>query len=346
MNSPRPSALLSALSKGIHSTLVSHLPDVTVMKAMTPPPHHTVPKSFSSMEELPSNSLGAHLTSPSPFSFSPSAPSQGHSSGIPQYDSLSQVDDLSSYQAAAPMYDMEDLDQCFDLPMTTAKPLLSHDREIQEFRHLDDILSLTSSPATFPFSAPHLPTSGALSPVSTSSTIATPISTQPSPPVGSPSGKSRGSSTAAAATRGAAKGVVKRKRATVKVEGSPTPPALAAAVITAAPSFPPSLPLLPTVPSKGRAQFASEVKEEEEEEMDDPVAVQKRKSCEASARYRRKKQKEEDDLKTQMTRLTSENQLLQRKLDEQQAHITRIEMEKAILQAKLEVYEGRQMRSS
>jgi len=325
VNSPRPSALLSSLSKSLHTSLVPCLPNITVMKAMTPPPHHTIAKGFSSMEELPSNSLGSHLLTTT----SPLTQLQGHAHPFSHF-SLPASEGADLPYSGGRLFDMEDLDRCFvDLPL--AKPL-PQDESLVEMRDLDEILALTSSlmsyqtePSAFPFSPAFPGVHSSVSPLRQASVspshVEAPLPSQP--PLGT------------------ASKVVKRRRATVKVESSPPASSSEARIkVEGAGDFP-SLPLLPTLPSRARVSFGEGKEEESEERM----SVQKRKSCEASARYRQKKQKEEDDTKASVGRLASQNQALTKKVEELQAYINKIETEKAVLKAKLEVYEGKQQRS-
>lgn len=120
---------------------------------------------------------------------------------------------------------------------------------------------------------------------------------------------------------------IKKKKAEVKVEFSPMPSRQTTP--TSSLSSPPAF----TSPELSKSISAGA------EELADTVALQKKRSCEASARYRRKKQKEEDQAKDQVAILTTEKQQLLKKIEELQGHLRTVETENVVLKAKLEVYE-------
>jgi len=71
----------------------------------------------------------------------------------------------------------------------------------------------------------------------------------------------------------------------------------------------------------------------------DPQALQKKRSCEASARYRRKKQKEEEETKIELDQYKAHNQMLMQQIATLQEKIRSLETNNMVLQAKLDVYE-------
>jgi len=256
---------------------------------------------MTSMEELPSNSMGMHQVGPFGNSGQVSFPSQA----LLDFDL--ELPDQSQVNHA--IFDMEDLDLRFSHPSSTA------DSGLQESRMMEQMLALDGDSL-----ADANRTSQQASLSSSSAHFASPptIPLTASPPERPPQKKARR--------------VVGKKQTPVKIEVS----------------------LSPKSPSPGGAedttlmsptlQGQKGVKEEELEQTPtdslDQIALQKKRSCEASARYRRKKQKEEDDIKTQLNKMAAEKQTLQQRVDELQDRVRLLETDKAVLKAKLEVYEA------
>ena len=69
--------------------------------------------------------------------------------------------------------------------------------------------------------------------------------------------------------------------------------------------------------------------------------LQKKRNCEASARYRKKKQKEEEETKIQLNVFKNENKKLLKKIEMMQDVIRSLETDKKVLQAKIDVYEAK-----
>jgi len=201
------------------------------------------------------------------------------------------------------IFDMEDLDLRFSHPTTTG------DSGLQESRMMEQMLALDGNSLTDTIRA---------SSAQFSSPTVIPLTT--GPPERPPQKKARR--------------VVGKKQKPVKTEVSLSP---------ISPDGAEDTPL--TSPTqKGRSSSQKGFKEEEREQSpsdsQDQIALQKKRSCEASARYRRKKQKEEDDIKTQLSKMAAEKQTLQQRVDELQDRVRLLETDKAVLKAKLEVYEA------
>ena len=89
---------------------------------------------------------------------------------------------------------------------------------------------------------------------------------------------------------------------------------------------------IPRQPSKekGKSVIKQELTPEE------ATLIQKKRNCEASARYRRKKQKEDEETKRQLNELKAENKKLLKKIGQLEQTIISLTTDKKVLEAKLE----------